>query len=275
MRTIAKLLIPVLSLGVAAACSPSVPDSGAGIGFDNSLDAQRARDAALANGQTVTGEPLIPPSAVSSETLGPAQTASAAPNPPLSGIGAPAGSLPTTPIVEPSPTVAGGGSSDDIARETAAALAAAEANSGVQPVQASPSNPAPGSNAISDENDFAAVSSRETIQSDAERIARTREQREQVEPTALPPRAGNGSPNVVAYALSATNPVGARVYSRTGLNLAAKATRNCGRYPSADQAQIAFLEGGGPQRDRLGLDPDGDGYACGWDPTPFRQAVRN
>ena len=32
----------------------------------------------------------------------------------------------------------------------------------------------------------------------------------------------------------------------------------------------AFLEAGGPKRDRKGLDPDGDGFACAWDPRPFR-----
>ena len=42
---------------------------------------------------------------------------------------------------------------------------------------------------------------------------------------------------------------------------------------SPDQAQIDFLSKGGPERDRLSLDPDGDGYACGWDPRPFRKAV--
>ena len=45
------------------------------------------------------------------------------------------------------------------------------------------------------------------------------------------------------------------------------------KYP-ADQAQSAFLDSGGPEKDRKGLDPDGDGFACGWDPTPFRNAVR-
>jgi hypothetical protein len=40
-------------------------------------------------------------------------------------------------------------------------------------------------------------------------------------------------------------------------------------------AQIAFLERGGPKRDTLGLDPDGDGFACYWDPAPFRKAVNN
>ncbi len=32
---------------------------------------------------------------------------------------------------------------------------------------------------------------------------------------------------------------------------------------------------GGPERDQFGIDPDGDGYACRWDPSPFRKAVGN
>ncbi len=51
--------------------------------------------------------------------------------------------------------------------------------------------------------------------------------------------------------------------------------RNCAKYGSPDLAQMAFLSKGGPKRDRMGLDPDGDGYACSWDPAPFRQAVKN
>ena len=44
----------------------------------------------------------------------------------------------------------------------------------------------------------------------------------------------------------------------------------CARYGSPDLAQQAFLAAGGPDRDRRGLDPDGDGFACAWDPRPFR-----
>ena len=45
---------------------------------------------------------------------------------------------------------------------------------------------------------------------------------------------------------------------------------NCGRFRDADAAQRAFLAGGGPQADRYGIDPDGDGFACKWDPAPYR-----
>ena len=46
----------------------------------------------------------------------------------------------------------------------------------------------------------------------------------------------------------------------------------CARYPSPEAAQQAFLSSGGPKRDPKNLDPDGDGFACYWDPTPFQQA---
>ena len=75
------------------------------------------------------------------------------------------------------------------------------------------------------------------------------------------------------YALQSNLPRGTQVFSRPGLNKESKFRRNCAAYASPDQAQIDFLSKGGPQRDRLGLDPDGDGYACDWDPRPFRKAV--
>jgi hypothetical protein len=74
------------------------------------------------------------------------------------------------------------------------------------------------------------------------------------------------SVNVTLYAQRTTNPVGERVYARRpGLGGA------CGRYRSADEAQRAFLAAGGPDSDPRGLDPDGDGFACAFDPEPYRQ----
>ncbi len=124
---------------------------------------------------------------------------------------------------------------------------------------------------ISDEQEFAAVSGRETIESDAERIARQREARVVIEPQSLPTRPSNAGPNIVAYALSTTNSVGQPIYNRAGASQS-RAERNCARYASPDRAQEAFLAGGGPARDREGLDPDGDGFACSWNPAPFRAA---
>lgn len=128
-----------------------------------------------------------------------------------------------------------------------------------------PSNPD-----ISDEQNFEAVSERQTIESDRERLERISEQYTVIEPEPLPERRGE-RPNIVAYALASAHPVGQAQYRRRGLNAEARAERNCARYFSPDLAQEAFLAEGGPERDRLGLDPDGDGYACDWDPAPFRK----
>ena len=123
--------------------------------------------------------------------------------------------------------------------------------------------------AISDENDFNAVSQRETIESDAERIARNRAQYVVIPPGALPTRPGELGPNIVDYALATNHPVGAQLYRRSSFGFTN--TQNaCARFTSPDLAQQEFLRRGGPERDRLGLDPDGDGYACTWDPSPFR-----
>jgi hypothetical protein len=249
----------VIGAAVLAACSPQMPDSAAGVGFD-SFEAIRAREEAL------TASPLPPPTAVSQETLGPAPLTS------------PAASIPTATSVQ-ALNPADPAQPRDAILDAAASLDAVEANSGQEPLQASPSNPAPAqlnNPGISDENDFSAVADRETIQSDAERIAENRAQYQVIQPTALPSRAAaGGQPNIVQYALATRHARGTKIYSRAGINMAARAQRNCAGYPSADQAQIDFLERGGPERDRMGLDPDGDGFACDWDPTPFRSAVRN
>ncbi len=230
-----KLLL-ITALGAVAACDTVAPVAGTGF---NTPQYQAQREAELA-GQGYVGNPYLPPEPVSQQPL----TA--------------AGELPPTT----------GDSAVDIANQTAAALASTSG----QPTStaAAPSNPG-----ISDEQDFAAVSNRRTIENDAARIEQNRQTYEVVAPTAVPQRGSDGQPNIVQYALNTSNPVGTQLYSRAGFNLQAKAERNCARFPSPDQAQIEFLSTGGPQRDRKGLDPDGDGYACGWDPSPFRSAVNN
>jgi hypothetical protein len=147
-------------------------------------------------------------------------------------------------------------------------------------VNASPTNPPPPMDApvvtlnnpdISDENDFEAVSGRQTIESDAERLRAQREAYQVIEPTAVPARTSSGGPNIVQFALTTTNKVGEKIYRRSSLTTEARYLRNCGKYPSPDLAQDAFMRKGGPERDRLGIDPDGDGFACSWDPMPFRR----
>jgi hypothetical protein len=252
----------IICLGALAACAPQVPNSGADY-FDNSEDARRAREIALA-GSGSTQPLAVPAGQISQETTGEPLSATALPAPTA---------VQTTPSTTLTATSANAG---DIAAETQAALEATRRNSGEAPLQASAANPAPpllDNPGISDEQDFGAVSSRETIQSDAERIARNTQQYEQVAPTAVPDRPSSAQPNIVSYALSTSHPRGTRLHTRTGINLAARAQRACAGYASADQAQIDFLAKGGPERDRLGLDPDGDGYACQWNPAPFRRVA--
>ena len=227
----------MVSLVALAACSPQVPDSGAGVGFGSYSDymaRQSQRDAQL------QGQGLPAPASVSSVPLGSA--------------------VPLDPDAQ-------------LAADAAAALGRAPA----APLEASPSNPPPvavNAAGISQENDFDEVAGLRSIESDAAAIARNRAQYVVIQPTELPRRSGDGGPNIVEYALRTTNPKGVSLYRRSSLNFQ-NYERNCAQFPSADQAQIEFLARGGPQRDRLSLDPDGDGFACDWDPRPFRSAVRN
>ncbi|MEQ8898806.1 MAG: hypothetical protein RID23_17115 [Roseovarius sp.] len=242
-----RFTILVAALAAVSACSPGIPDSAAGVGFDDYSEYEANRQAREV---VLTGASAVPPAgAVSDETTGTT------------------GRLAT----------GTSDNSEDLARETQAALAATRAENAEEPLRASPGNPPPetveSATGISTENDFNAVGDARSIERDAELIARNREQYQVVQPTALPSRSGNSGPNIVEYALATKHPVGTKVYNRIGLNKQSRYERNCAKYSSADRAQIDFLANGGPNRDRKGLDPDGDGYACGWNPAPFRIAV--
>ncbi|WP_299553455.1 hypothetical protein [uncultured Tateyamaria sp.] len=263
---------------VAAACQPVVPDSGSGItvdpgrgvGFDNpsSLAAREARDAQL----STAAVPAAP--AVGAQSLPPATQGQAA--------ATASGSVPAATAQQgaaPRAVSNPAGLDAELAQIAAQNDAtAARGNSGQAVLNASPSNAAPvilNNPGISDENNFDAVASRESIESDAARIQANRQQYQVVQPTALPSRAGSAQPNVVQYALQTRHPKGTRVHRRFNVASTSKFQRNCAVYSSADEAQIDFLARGGPERDRRGIDPDGDGYACGWDPAPFRRAAGN
>ena len=268
MRYLISGVALVAAVGVAG-CSPRVPDSAAGVGFGDydsyqqQQAARKAREAQLSGAQpqqpvAETGAPL----SATGDAMAPRpqqQQQQAEAGGQADG-GAGAGTQVTQAPLD---------DADSIAAATAAAL-----NSGEEPLQADPNNPPPeavNDMGISRENDFEDVSGLRSIDDDAELIARNRAQYEVVQPSELPEREGEEGPNIVAYALRTTNPVGVPLYRRLTLfDPQGRMERNCARYPSADQAQIDFLERGGPERDRLGLDPDGDGFACSWDPTPFR-----
>lgn len=248
---------PVLMIVLAlAACDPVVPESG--VGFGDYSQYLRDRERALASGTqppAPVAAPVVAPAVSTGFSADRAGAAIDAAEGRTTGLLVGAGPLPTTPVAAApldatDPNRPRGNAPEGIKVETGE-------------VQAG------GSATISDEQDFSAVSARETIESDAERIARNRAQYEVVQPTALPQRVGSSGPNIVAFALSTTHAPGTPVYRRSSFGGKGAA---CGRYASSDLAQEAFLSEGGPERDRKGLDPDGDGFACGWDPRPFRAA---
>jgi hypothetical protein len=89
-----------------------------------------------------------------------------------------------------------------------------------------------------------------------------------VQPQATVPQATQGV-NIALYAKQTTHRVGERRYSRPALAFGSRG--NCRRFATPDDAQRFFLASGGPERDPHNLDPEGDGFACGWDPEPFRR----
>lgn len=70
--------------------------------------------------------------------------------------------------------------------------------------------------------------------------------------------------NLREYGATQTHLVGEKVYSRSASKYADGT--NCDQYSVPEIAQIAFLNAGGPKRDNLLLDADGDGFACAWVP---------
>lgn len=217
------------------ACGPTVPESGPGVGFGDYNQYNAQREASLTGAPTVAaGAQPIMGGGVTGGAIGAAPLGSA-----------PAAAAPAT-----------GFSTDRIG-------AAINAASG-SPAPASPTsaNPAMGAPLSALPASPAAPSMAPAAPAPGPAIPANQ----------LPTRAGEG-PNLVQYAISTTNPVGQQAYDRSSLQLRDPA-KVCQSYGSADKAQAAFLDAGGPEKDRKGLDPDGDGFACGWDPTPFRNAVR-
>ncbi|WP_226781762.1 hypothetical protein [Oceaniglobus trochenteri] len=257
-----RVSVAVATLGLAA-CQPAIPDSGAGVGFSSYEAYEQSRiDRELA---LQRGESVFPPG-TQTDGAATATTPSAPNRPVISGEELRSAGLP----------VAGGADAGAGAVSPGAPVSATTPGTTIPaapPVATTPigtNNPG-----ISDEQDFGAVSERQTIESDAERLARQRAAYKVVQPTAVPTRPGDDTPNIVAYALSTTNAVGQKMYSRGGFNADSKFLRACASYSSSDKAQEDFLRNGGPQKDRKGVDPDGDGFACYWDPTPFRKVAGN
>lgn len=233
-----------LTLGFVAvglmACAPPIPDSTEGVGFENYdtyLARKQAEQAELA--QRGPGTSVQAPARVTPTDASPEATAAAAV---ITVRGTPSAANPQATTGQPVQTAS---------------------------VRVDPNNPT-----ISDEQDFQAVSTRETIQSDAERRQAQSAQYKVIAPTALPNRPSGTVQTPIQFALATRHPVGQRVYGR-GLTSKRKFQSACARYDTDEKAQDQFLKNGGPDKDKLGLDPDGDGYACNWNPATYRGLVRN
>ncbi|SFR34283.1 hypothetical protein SAMN04488005_0628 [Yoonia tamlensis] len=240
-------VLAALGAVVLGACAPSESVRARGVGFDDysTYELERARrEAALASGSAS----IIPPAQINSipapVTSTPAISATDLANAGI-GQGQPTAALtpaqPVAPVATPTPLPA-----------------TTTSNTG-----------------ISDEQNFDAVAGRETIESDAARREAQAAARQQIAATAVPERPANTGPNIVEYAVNAPNVKGQEWYSRSLLSGETRFRRNCADYATADDAQRDFLARGGPERDRRGIDPDGDGFACGWDPAPFLTVYGN
>lgn len=230
-------LAGIVGFGVVA-CAPTVPDSAQGVGFENYdtyLARRQAEQAELAQRGTVP------------ETVQAPQRQAVAD---------------TSPEATAAEAVA-------VVRGNDVAVVQARPQQTTQTAVVRTNNPS-----ISDEQDFQAVSSRETIESDAERRQAQSSQYKVITPKALPRRPGDAAPTPIQFALSTSHPKGQKMYRRSPFG-ASKSAAICAQYDSVEKAQDQFLKNGGPEKDRLGLDPDGDGYACGWDPSVYRGLTRN
>ena len=270
-----SILFLMAGSALLAGCASGVPESnpdlsrgqvniGQGVGFGGyeAYEAERlARERAL-RGMDQPAAPVVPTASATGGGAAPVISSEE-----LSRAGLPTGQSAVLPAAEPVATEPLSGSSFGDQGPGSAApsqtVAAAPAVSASVPAN----NPG-----ISDEQSFAAVKARESIESDAERLARQRAAYQVIQPEAVPERSGAERPNIVQYALSTTNRLGQPVYTRGGLFQERRFRTACLKYPSSDLAQEAFLASGGPQTDKLGVDPDGDGFACAWDPAPFRAA---
>lgn len=279
---ITPLILAALGL---AACSPAVPDSGQGVGFGDYGAYLRQQTVAPSVQPYNAVQPYaaVPNQAGSQSGSGFSTSAAAAAIANAQGGGqSGGGALPFQVENDGYDRGASG-------QQTAAPLTAmpqqmadmsqqpvpADGLRGVTPagIQEMTINYATDTAGVSNEQDFDAVSASRSIEGDKAQIERNRAQYKIDQPTGVPQRPANVGPSIVEYALATQHPVGVKLFSRSPFRFK-NAQKACAPYDTEDSAQEAFLAAGGPNRDRLGLDPDGDGYACGWDPKPFR-AVAN
>ena len=260
-----------LVLGLAACGAPQVPDSGPsanagnGVGFQDYNSYIRDSTAGIPATSTPPGAAAGSPAPSGFSTDGAAAAITAAEG----GTTAPATGAPLT----SAPLDATGLTTGSVVAppiDQTGERARGNAPAGIAQTTAEMNFVTGG---VSDEQDFAAVKSRETIASDKARIEANRAQYVVIQPGALPVRPGDTGPNIAQYAVATNNPLGEPLYRRPSFYLT-NPQKACAKFASPDLAQEAFLAAGGPDRDTKALDPDGDGYACSWDPRPFRNALK-
>ena len=91
-----------------------------------------------------------------------------------------------------------------------------------------------------------------------------KKKRKDTKPVKVDLKPRNKTLNLREYAATQTQLVGEKKYARTASKYSGGG--NCDQYSIPEIAQIAFLNAGGPKRDTLLLDADGDGFACAWVP---------
>ncbi len=126
----------------------------------------------------------------------------------------------------------------------------------------------PNADSINLSLDSQEVQARERAAAQARRDA-ARDQLVVIEPEPVPQTDLNA--NVVKFARETTHPVGTRRYNRPAFRDRLQSASVCRRFDTPDEAQRRFLANGGPETDRFNLDPDGDGFACKFDPEKYRR----
>ena len=260
IRTVAASLIAVTAL---AACDPEPPYSnvqanpGGGVGFSDyraymraqeelsRIRAAQARQGATAQNPVMQVNPGRPQSEAGSGSIG--AEAVAALRPGAAAASSPVQQPPAAQTAQASPPQDVGAPLSALAPQDAAP-AAQEAGVSSQTFTPQP---------------FGTARQNRVVQ---------RDHVPQVRVDSVPQ--GEGGPNLFAYALSTTHNVGQERYTRSNPLRWRRWERACAQFRTQDEAQEAFLAAGGPERDPNHLDPDGDGFACWWDPAPFREAAR-
>ena len=104
-------------------------------------------------------------------------------------------------------------------------------------------------------------------------LAEARQKRMIVEPETSEKLHKVSKINIALYARQTNNTVGTKTYNR--VQIKKRKLDPCSRFASSNEAQRFFLEKNGPKNDFWNLDPDGDGFACDWDPEPFKKLEIN